>query len=200
MPHRGPWKGASPASSAEARQHLLAAAQACIERHGFSKVTLSDVATAAGVTRPTVYRYFGSAEELFNAAAVTASGGFLERMRSRTAHLEDPVDRVVETLVILITEAPDDPYLMQLFRMQEAVSVDAASRNASVSNELRRYVGDRWRGDDEEFEEFAELLLRLLKSFVEDSGPERDDRALRRYLKRWLEPLLRPRLRAAGRR
>ena len=134
--HRS-WKGASPESSAEARQHLLAAAQACIERDGFSKVTLSDVAAAAGVTRPTVYRYFGSAEELFNAAAVTASGGFLERMRARTARLEDPVDRVVETLVILISEIPEDPYLAELFRMREAVSVRAESQNASVANELR---------------------------------------------------------------
>ena len=83
MGRREAWKGTSPESHAAARTRLLEAAQACIERHGFSKVTLSDVAAAAGVTRPTVYRYFGSAEELFNAAAVTASGGYLERLRSR---------------------------------------------------------------------------------------------------------------------
>ena len=67
MSRREAWKGAPPESSSAARQHLLAVAQECIERHGFSKVTLSDVATAAGVTRPTVYRHFGSAEELLNA-------------------------------------------------------------------------------------------------------------------------------------
>ena len=195
MSRRGSWKGASPESSAEARQHLLAAAQTCIERHGFSKVTLSDVAAAAGVTRPTVYRYFQSAEELFNAAAVTASGGFLERMRARTARLEDPIDRVVETLVILITEAPDDPYLMELFRMRDVISVHAQSRNRFVSNELRLYLGDHWTAGDDELEEFAEILLRLLKSFVDDPGPDRDAGDLRRTLARWLTPLLEPRLR-----
>ena len=192
MSRHGSWKGASPESSAEARQHLLAAAQACIERDGFSKVTLSDVAAAAGVTRPTVYRYFGSAEELFNAAAVTASGGFLERMRARTARLEDPVDRVVETLVILISEIPEDPYLAELFRMREAVSVRAESQNASVANELRLYLGDRWREGEPALEAFAEILLRLLRSFVDDPGPARTTNELRALLARWIEPMLRP--------
>ena len=193
MSRRGAWNGAIPESHAAARQHLLAVAQACIERHGFSKVTLSDVATAAGVTRPTVYRYFGSAEELFNAAAVTASGGYLERLRSRVMRLEDPVARVVEAMVISISEVADDPYVRELFQMRDVVSVHAASQNAFVSNELRLYFGDRWQGDDTQLEEFAELLLRLLKSFLDDPGPQRDVDELRQSLSRWLVPILRPR-------
>lgn len=193
MSRRGAWKGASPESSAAARRHLLAVAQECIERHGFSKVTLSDVAAAAGVTRPTVYRYFGSADELFNAAAVTASGGYLERLRSRAMKLDDPVERVVEALALSISEIPDDPYVMELFQMREAVSVEAASENGFVSRELRLYFGDRWQGDDEALDEFAELLLRLLKSFLDDPGPERRVDELRQTLSRWLTPMLRPR-------
>ena len=193
MSRRGAWKGAIPESSATARQHLLAVAQECIERHGFSKVTLSDVAAAAGVTRPTVYRYFGSADELFNAAALTASGGYLERVRSRAMQHDDPVERVVEALAISISELPDDPYVQELFRMRDVVSVHAASQNAFVSDELRLYFGDRWQGDDQALDEFAEILLRLLKSFLDDPGPERDVAELRRYLSRWLVPMLRPR-------
>jgi AcrR family transcriptional regulator len=193
MSRRGAWKGAIPESNAAARRQLLEVAKECIERHGFSKVTLSDVAAAAGVTRPTVYRYFGSAEELFNAAAVTASGGYLERMRSRTMQLDDPVERVVEGMVIAISEIPDDPYLEELFRMRDAVSVHAANQNAFVSNELRLYFGDQWKGDDPALDEFAEILLRLLMSFLDDPGPERDVAELRRYLSRWLIPMVRPR-------
>jgi AcrR family transcriptional regulator len=193
MSRREAWKGASPESSAAARQHLLTVAQECIERHGFSKVTLSDVAAAAGVTRPTVYRYFGSADELLNAAAVTASGGYLERVRSRAMRLDDPVERIVEALTISISELPDDPYVKELFQIRDAVSVHAASQNAFVSSELRLYFGGRWQGDDRELDELAEILLRLLKSFLDDPGPERDVAELRQYLSRWLVPMLRPR-------
>ena len=192
MSRREAWNGVTPASRTAARHHLLEVARDCIARHGFSKVTLSDVAQAAGVTRPTVYRYFESAEELLNAAAVTASGGFLERMRARTMRLDDPVERVVETLVISITEIPEDPYLSELFRIRDAVSVRAAQQNAFVANELRLYFGDRWRGTDRERDELAEVLMRLLQSFVADPGSERDARQLRQFLSRWLGPILRP--------
>jgi AcrR family transcriptional regulator len=193
MSRRAAWKGSSPESSRAARQHLLEVAKTCIERHGFSKVTLSDVAAEAGVTRPTVYRYFGSAEELFNAAAITASGGYLERVRSRAMQREDPVERVVEALTISISEMPDDPYVKELFQMRDVVSVHAASQHAFVSNELRLYFGDQWQGDDEELDEFSEILLRLLKSFLDDPGPERTVDELRQFLSRWLVPMLRPR-------
>lgn len=195
MSRREAWKGASPESGAAARRHLLEVAQECIARHGFSKVTLSDVASAAGVTRPTVYRYFGSAEELLNAAAVTASGGYLERLRSRTLQLDDPVERVVESLVISISEIPGDPYLVELFQMRDAVSVHAASQAGFVSNELRLYFGDRWQGDDGDLDDLAEILLRLLKSFLDDPGPQRDIAELRRFVSSWITPMLRSRTR-----
>ena len=192
MSRRGAWKGTVPESDAAARRHLLAVAQDCIERHGFSKVTLSDVAAAAGVTRPTVYRHFGSAEELFNAAAVTASGGYLERVRARAMKREDPVDRIVEAIVISISEIPDDPYVMELFQMRDAVSVHAASEHAFVADELRRFVDGAWKGSEAELEEFAEILLRLVKSFLDDPGPDRSVADLRRFFTRWLVPMLRP--------
>ena len=74
--------------------------------------------------------------------------------------------------------------------MGDAVSVHAATQNAYVTNELRLYFGDRWRGDDRDLDEFAELLLRLLKSFLDDPGPQRDVDELRGYLSRWLTPML----------
>jgi hypothetical protein len=79
--------------------------------------------------------------------------------------------------------------------MRDAVSVHAASQNRFVSGELRLYFGDRWQGDDQDLDEFAEILLRLLKSFLDDPGPERDVAELRRYLSGWLAPMLRPHLR-----
>jgi AcrR family transcriptional regulator len=46
---------------------ILDAAQRLVFRTGAHKLALSDVATRAGVSRPTLYRYFASKEELIDA-------------------------------------------------------------------------------------------------------------------------------------
>ncbi|ORV92972.1 hypothetical protein AWC11_06895 [Mycobacterium interjectum] len=46
---------------------ILDAAQRLVFRAGARKLSLSDVAARAGVSRPTIYRYFASKEELIDA-------------------------------------------------------------------------------------------------------------------------------------
>jgi AcrR family transcriptional regulator len=46
---------------------ILDAARRLVIRNGARKLSLSDVATMAGVSRPTIYRYFVSKEELIDA-------------------------------------------------------------------------------------------------------------------------------------
>lgn len=46
---------------------ILDAAQRLVFRTGARKMSLSDVATLAGVSRPTIYRYFASKEDLIDA-------------------------------------------------------------------------------------------------------------------------------------
>ncbi len=58
---------------------ILDAAQRLLVRTGARKLSLSDVATLAGVSRPTIYRYFVSKEELIDAL------GKRERRRFNTA-------------------------------------------------------------------------------------------------------------------
>ena len=83
---------------------ILDAARRLVFRTGARKLSLSDVATLAGVSRPTIYRYFVSKDELidalgkreyrrFNAAMDRAMGGV-----TGVARLEAAVD-VVATFV-----------------------------------------------------------------------------------------------------
>lgn len=52
---------------ADATGHILDAALIEIERHGFRKVALDDVAKRAGVSRTTIYRRFANRDELVGA-------------------------------------------------------------------------------------------------------------------------------------
>jgi AcrR family transcriptional regulator len=67
---------------------ILDAAQRLVFRTGARKMSLSDVATLAGVSRPTIYRYFASKEELIDAL------GKRERRRFNAA-MDNAVSGVV---------------------------------------------------------------------------------------------------------
>lgn len=49
------------------RQRILQATFKVLSRHGYGKVSLSDVATQAGISRPTLYKNFSSKVELLSA-------------------------------------------------------------------------------------------------------------------------------------
>jgi len=196
---RKAWNGNSPKSEAEARRILLDVTRDCIERFGLSKVGLSDVASAAGVTRQTVYRYFADAEDLFNSAAVLASGGFLERMRERVLQQQEGLaERIVETLVLAIHEIPKDAHLATLVQSADFSAVSSALKLSFVQEEMLALSDGAVGLDVRERDELAEILLRLLNSFLADHGPERSQDELRAFLFRWLVPLIEEKLRASA--
>lgn len=190
MGRRKAWNGRPPRSEAKARRFLLDVAQDCIERFGLSKVGLSDVAAAAGVTRQTVYRYFVNADELFNAAAVLASGGFLERMRERVLQRRGLAERCVEWLVVAIREIPKDVHLSALVRSGDSFDVTSALTLNFVQEEMLALSESEASLAERDRDELAELLVRLLKSFLDDPGPERSEEELRRFLSHWLVPAI----------
>ena len=196
MARRRAWNGKPPSSEAEARRFLLDVTHGCIERFGVSKVSLSDVATAAGVTRQTVYRYFVDADDLFNAAAVLTSGGFLERLRERVRERPGLAERAVEALVVAIREIPNDVHLSSLVRSGDTFNVSSALKLEFVQEELLNLAEGARHLSDADRDELAELLVRLLRSFLEDPGPERSEDQLRAYLSRWLVPVIEEKLQA----
>ena len=52
------------------RQRILAATAEVLGRRGMTKLSLSEVALQAGVSRPTLYRWFASKEDLIGAFAI----------------------------------------------------------------------------------------------------------------------------------
>ncbi|GAG16406.1 unnamed protein product, partial [marine sediment metagenome] len=58
----------------ERRQQILEAALEVFSRKGYHVTNVSDVAAQAGVSQGTIYWYFDSKDELFQAALLSAFG------------------------------------------------------------------------------------------------------------------------------
>ena len=82
--HRG-----SPESvdDTSARHRILAATVEVLGRSGHTKLSLSDVALTAGVSRPTLYRWFPSKEHLLEAFGIYEREMFEKGMLKATAGL-----------------------------------------------------------------------------------------------------------------
>ena len=69
-----------PPRDTAAYRRLLAAAEACFGTLGFQKTTVVEIAAAAQVSKPLVYRYFGSKERLYEVVISRLVQGWNEEL------------------------------------------------------------------------------------------------------------------------
>jgi AcrR family transcriptional regulator len=83
------------------RQRILAATADVLGRNGKTKLSLSEVAAQAGVSRPTLYRWFASKEELLSAFSQYERQIFDSGLARATAGLKgvDKLDAVLRFIV-----------------------------------------------------------------------------------------------------
>src|ERR1700742_5342170 len=75
-------------SDTSTQQRILAATAEVLGRNGKRKLSLSDVAVQAGVSRPTLYRWFASKEDLLSAFSKYERQTFESGMGRATAGLK----------------------------------------------------------------------------------------------------------------
>lgn len=191
------WGGAPPADDEEARKRIVDAAIHSIEWRGPQQTSLSVIAADLGVTRPTIYRYFASLEELLSAASDIALGGWTTRIADLTANFDDPVELLVEAVAFLVERLPEEPLLMMLLETDHSRSM---SRQMVLGESVRRSrvllesteidwaaLGYRHR----DFDDLVEYLLRLIQSLVlVPPDPPRSTTQLRSLLRHWIGPVV----------
>jgi AcrR family transcriptional regulator len=190
------WAGCAPASDDEAVQRILAAAGSAIDARG-ADISIADVARALKVTRQTVYRYFPSTDALLVATATNAATGFLDRLAHHVAGLTDPADAIVESIATTLEWLPNDKHI-GLLLARERRNAFSPAVTSHVAVDFARTMLGRFDVDwasagytDDDLDELAEHLLRVIQSFVVDPGrPARAGADLRRYLRRWVAPAL----------
>lgn len=79
---------------ADRERLMLRAAGDAFATHGFHGSSMDDIARAAGVTKPMLYRYFGSKEDLYAAYLRSAGNELVDRVRALDARGQSSLARL----------------------------------------------------------------------------------------------------------
>ncbi|HEX6753024.1 MAG TPA: TetR family transcriptional regulator, partial [Solirubrobacterales bacterium] len=94
------------------RETLFGAARDELERRAWSEITMSDIAAAAGVSRQTLYKEFGSRDEFGLAFVIHEGERFLDAVDAAVlAHRDDPRAAIGAALELFLRTAGEDPLI-----------------------------------------------------------------------------------------
>src|SRR5579863_622679 len=112
-----PREGMRPPSSYE---RIVRAAYLCFERHGIDHTTIEDIAREAGVTRPTVYRYFkGGKLDIVDLISSEESRKVNAEVRKRLVRGKPFEELVTDALVLVVRIAIQNPYVRRILSYRE---------------------------------------------------------------------------------
>ena len=171
------------------------AAIACLQRYGLEKTAMSDIASAAGVTKPTIYNYFSSRDELLHSALARAGLALGERLLEHAQRFPEPADQLVEAILFCLREIPNEPGLAVTSR-SDAGGFGARVALRPASLEIARHVLAELFGRRsdllDDVDEVAEILIRWMLSLLTLDGPApREEDEIRALLHRRMIPGLR---------
>ncbi|TVT23962.1 TetR/AcrR family transcriptional regulator [Amycolatopsis rhizosphaerae] len=177
-----------------ARERILDAATALMERSGFEAVNMLAVAREAEVSRQTVYAHFGSREDLISEAIIRISGQVFDRVNARLTTASDAAEHVVEFVVAVRSEFRQHPVLGALAfpdRGSPLFDDQLFARATPVAERFLAPIAAREPRLAARFDDVVEITLRFgLSILLFDSDAVRTDDDLRAFLRRSLLPAL----------
>jgi len=100
---------------AEVRNRIIAVARECFAKYGPRRTTMEDVAAAAGIARPALYRYVSSRDEIIESVILQRVEELSESFRSLFDESTPFAEAFVEVVMAAVNAARLDPELQGLF-------------------------------------------------------------------------------------
>lgn len=191
--------GAPPAAGDDVAQVVLDAAADLMRRHGLGRWSVDDVADAAGVGRTSVYRWFGSRDELVHAVLARELRETLEEIAREAASASSFEERTVEAVLVCLRRL-EGSVVDQLLQVDPQAVLPLLTTGAAPLLDLARsalapqLVAAGVAPDLDAAQVQAEVLARLGLSFVltrSTTLPVDDPAALRTTVHALVAPLLR---------
>ena len=134
--------------AAQRREQMLDCAAVIFSKYGYARATTAQLAKAAGVTEPIIYRHFKSKRDLFVAIISRTGKRTLEQWERDLADADTPAERLARLIGDNPMVSPEgrDPYRVFLQaisevedeKIREAVADHIGSVHAFIMAELER--------------------------------------------------------------
>jgi AcrR family transcriptional regulator len=186
----------------ETSERILDAALELAAASGLRHLTMDDVADRAGVGRMTVYRRFGSREQLEEALAVRESRRCLAELDSTVDPGAPVPDQIAQGLLTTLRLIREHPLLERMSRLEPAAALAALrDEKTGVFAMSRAFMaarveeGQRAGTVDKSLdpEQVGEMLVRVGFSFLlipQSALPLDDDEAMREVARTVIAPVL----------
>jgi AcrR family transcriptional regulator len=156
------------------RETLFGAARDELQQRAWSEITMSDVASAAGVSRQTLYKEFGSRDEFAQAFVIHEGERFLDGVDDAVKeHLDDPRAAVGAALQAFLRSAGEDPLVRILLSddgtggMLPLVTTQGMPVVQWATSRLTTTIEEGWpQAPAPEVKLLAESLVRLAISYI----------------------------------
>ncbi|TDN59191.1 TetR family transcriptional regulator [Paraburkholderia sp. BL10I2N1] len=122
-------------AAAELRERLLRAATQIFRAEGFGAARVEEIAARAGISKTTVYRQFGTKEDLFRAAVWHG----MQDLRGRIEQLLIPRRHFAKTLSLLLSTLTEHMASTDTIEITRVV-VGESNRFPDVANGFLQYV------------------------------------------------------------
>jgi len=183
-----------PASRLEqTRTRIVEASVACVKRSGLQKVSLNDIAKEAGVTRPTVYKYFKNKDEAVQFALLQSAYAFSQALLEHVNQFTSAQSRVLEAMMFALNKLPSEPYLALIADVGLTQVINENALMTKEGREIRVQLFATILKDltlsKDELDEISEFCTRMLLSLLSvKSQKQRSEKNMRAFLQRRLLP------------
>lgn len=132
-----PWGDRPPVDDDEARDRLLDAAEICYERRGVGRTTVDDIAKEVAVHRTTVYRYFGTRDDVLAFVMLRETQGVIAVAQSALERDGAFGDRLLDALDGALSIVEGSRWLSILFSPESLTMAVSASASSAFRDRIR---------------------------------------------------------------
>lgn len=174
-----------------AADRILDAAGELFAKQEAATVGMHEIASAAGCSRATLYRYFDSRDALYTAYVHREAYRLYREMTDQVGSVSDPRERLIEGMMASLRNVRQSPALASWFaKTQRPIGADMAEQSEVIRALTEAFVISLTPDEPEVVAHRARWLVRVMTSLLVFPGhDEADERSM---LEEFVVPIVVP--------